>query len=179
MHIESSHYIADMQRCENVILDNLPFGFVSLKSKAQVQVERDQDYSEEFKTPIGGSVDIVCKQTFQKITIDEWDIDPDDMKMTVMCLPTYKYDIPRDNFPKVQILMKSKSKYKIFFSSARPTVPSRTTCGTRRPWPTLVLSLTMNCHCRWECFLLNITHGIHKWDTCKLRCEGRFQKYEK
>ena len=46
----------DMARCENVILDNLPFGFVSLKSKAQVQVERDQDYTEEYKTPIGGSV---------------------------------------------------------------------------------------------------------------------------
>ena len=45
-----------MARCENVILDNLPFGFVSLKSKAQVQVERDQDYTEEYKTPIGGSV---------------------------------------------------------------------------------------------------------------------------
>ena len=46
----------DMQRCENVILDNLPFGFVSLKSKAQIQVERDQDYTQEYKTPIGGSV---------------------------------------------------------------------------------------------------------------------------
>ena len=92
-----------MQRCENVILDNLPFGFVSLKSKAQIQVERDQDYTEEYKTPIGGSVDIVCKQTFQKITVDEWDLNPDDMKMTVMCLPTYKYDIPRDNFPKVSL----------------------------------------------------------------------------
>ena len=48
--------VLDMARCENVILDNLPFGFVSLKSKAQVQVERDQDYTEEYKTPIGGSV---------------------------------------------------------------------------------------------------------------------------
>ena len=109
-----------MARCENVILDNLPFGFVSLKSKAQVQVERDQDYTEEYKTPIGGSVgprelikdlplnilsfpqvDIVCKQTFQRITIDEWDLDPDDMKMTVMCLPTFRYSLPRENFPKV------------------------------------------------------------------------------
>ena len=108
-----------MARCENVILDNLPFGFVSLKSKAKVQVERDQDYTEEYKTPIGGSVgqrrepscsdkhfllpqvDIVCKQTFQRITIDEWDLDPDDMKMTVMCLPTFRYSLPRENFPKV------------------------------------------------------------------------------
>ena len=45
-----------MARCENVILDNLPFGFISLKSKAQIQVEKDQDYTEEYKTPIGGSV---------------------------------------------------------------------------------------------------------------------------
>ena len=54
--ISFDNFFLDMQRCENVILDNLPFGFVSLKSKAQVQVERDQDYSEEYKTPIGGSV---------------------------------------------------------------------------------------------------------------------------
>ena len=108
-----------MARCENVILDNLPFGFESLKSKAQIQVEKDQEYTEEYKTPIGGSVrqikgnsfsghhfllhqvDIVCKQTFQKITVDEWDLDPNDMKMTVMCLPTFRYDLPRENFPKV------------------------------------------------------------------------------
>ena len=46
-------------------------------------------------------MDIVCKQTFQRITIDEWDLDPDDMKMTVMCLPTFRYSLPRENFPKV------------------------------------------------------------------------------
>ena len=55
LYFISQHFL-DMARCENVILDNLPFGFVSLKSKAQVQVERDQDYTEEYKTPIGGSV---------------------------------------------------------------------------------------------------------------------------
>ena len=145
-----------MARCENVILDNLPFGFVSLKSKAQVQVERDQDYAEEYKTPIGGSVrqrrepscsdkhfllpqvDIVCKQTFQRITIDEWDLDPDDMKMTVMCLPTFRYGLPRENFPKVFRSFRLKTLLTTF-SSARLTAPSRTTCGTKPPWPTLVL----------------------------------------
>ena len=43
----------------------------------------------------------MCKQTFQRITIDEWDLDPEDMKMTVMCLPTFRYGLPRENFPKV------------------------------------------------------------------------------
>ena len=57
---------------------------------------------EEYKTPVGGSVDIICSSTFQKITVDEVDSDPNDMKMTVMCLPTTKYDIPRENFPKVR-----------------------------------------------------------------------------
>ena len=90
-----------MMRCENVILKSLPFGFTSLKSKAQVLQFRDSDVYEEYKTPVGGSVDIICSSTFQKITIDEVDSDPTDMKMTVMCLPTTKYDIPRENFPKV------------------------------------------------------------------------------
>ena len=62
---------------------------------------RDSDVFEEYKTPVGGSVDIICSQTYQKITVDEVDSDPTDMKLTVMCLPTMKYDIPRENFPKV------------------------------------------------------------------------------
>ena len=84
-----------------MILKSLPFGFTSLKSKAQVLQFRDSDVYEEYKTPVGGSVDIICSSTFQKITVDEVDSDPTDMKMTVMCLPTTKYDIPRENFPKV------------------------------------------------------------------------------
>ena len=96
-----------MMRCENVILKSLPFGFTSLKSKAQVLQFRDSDVYEEYKTPVGGSVDIICSSTFQKITVDEVDSDPTDMKMTVMCLPTTKYDIPRENFPKVRKILKS------------------------------------------------------------------------
>ena len=46
-------------------------------------------------------VNIVCKDAWQKITVDEWDVDPNDMKMTVKCLPTFKYDLPSENFPKV------------------------------------------------------------------------------
>ena len=84
-----------------MILDSLPYGFMSLKSKAQVIVDRTTGATEEYKTPIGGSVDIICSSTFQKITVDEVDNDSTDMKMTVMCLPTGKYDIPRENFPKV------------------------------------------------------------------------------
>ena len=90
-----------MSRCENVILDSLPHGFMSLKSKAQILQIRDSDLTEEYKTPVGGSVDIICSDTFKKITVDEVDNDPTDMKLTVMCLPTMKYDIPRENFPKV------------------------------------------------------------------------------
>ena len=96
-----SEHISDMSRCENVILESLPHGFKSLKSKAQVLQFRDSDVFEEYKTPVGGSVDIICSQTYQKITVDEVDSDPTDMKLTVMCLPTMKYDIPRENFPKV------------------------------------------------------------------------------
>ena len=47
-------------------------------------------------------VNIVCKDAWQKITVDEWDVDPNDMKMTVKCLPTFKYDLPSENFPKVK-----------------------------------------------------------------------------
>ena len=97
----NSYLPLDMMRCENVILKSLPFGFTSLKSKAQVLQFRDSDVYEEYKIPVGGSVDIICASTFQKITVDEVDNDPTDMKMTVMCLPTTKYDIPRENFPKV------------------------------------------------------------------------------
>ena len=46
-------------------------------------------------------VNIVCKDAWQKITVDQWDVDPNDMKMTVKCLPTFKYDLPSENFPKV------------------------------------------------------------------------------
>ena len=46
-------------------------------------------------------MNIVCKDAWQKITVDEWDVDPHDMKMTVKCLPTFKYDLPSENFPKV------------------------------------------------------------------------------
>ena len=96
----------DMMRCENVILKSLPFGFTSLKSTAQVLQFRDSDVYEEYKTPVGGSVDIICSSTFQKITVDEVDSDPTDMKMTVMCLPTTKYEIPRENFPKVSKILR-------------------------------------------------------------------------
>ena len=48
-------------------------------------------------------VNIVCKDAWQKITVDEWDVDPHDMKMTVKCLPTFKYDLPSENFPKVAL----------------------------------------------------------------------------
>ena len=46
-------------------------------------------------------MNIVCKDAWQKITVDQWDVDPNDMKMTVKCLPTFKYDLPSENFPKV------------------------------------------------------------------------------
>ena len=49
-------------------------------------------------------VNIVCKDAWQKITVDEWDVDPNDMKMTVKCLPTFKYDLPSENFPKVNLV---------------------------------------------------------------------------
>ena len=54
-------------------------------------------------------MNIVCKDAWQKITVDEWDVDPHDMKMTVKCLPTFKYDLPSENFPKVNLLS-SKNK---------------------------------------------------------------------
>ena len=53
-------------------------------------------------TKIQIQVNIVCKDAWQKITVDEWDVDPHDMKMTVKCLPTFKYDLPSENFPKVK-----------------------------------------------------------------------------
>ena len=81
-------------------------------------VQKNSDLTEEYKLPVGGEVkttteccqdsqdsqsqvNIVCKDAWQKITVDEWDVDPNDMKMTVKCLPTFKYDLPSENFPKV------------------------------------------------------------------------------
>ena len=45
-----------MARCENIILDNLPYGFKHLKPKDQILMVRDNEMTEEYKTPIGGSV---------------------------------------------------------------------------------------------------------------------------
>ena len=59
-------------------------------------------------------MDIVCKQTFQRITIDEWDLDPDDMKMTVMCLPTFRYSLPRENFPKVFMVVNDRRLKRLY-----------------------------------------------------------------
>ena len=88
-------------------------------------VQKNSDLTEEYKLPVGGEViavyfifkekiqgqrqmqmqvNIVCKDAWQKITVDEWDVDPHDMKMTVKCLPTFKYDLPSENFPKVNLL---------------------------------------------------------------------------
>jgi hypothetical protein len=33
--------------------------------------------------------------------MDMWDADPDDKKLTTYCLPSYKFDIPVENFPQV------------------------------------------------------------------------------
>ena len=104
-----------MARCENVILESLPHGFTTLKSKKPVLQFRDSDVYEEYKTPVGSSVDIICQDTFKKITIDEVDSDPYDMKLTVMCLPTQKYDIPRENFPKVCVKGGAKLLYVVYF----------------------------------------------------------------
>ena len=85
-------------------------------------VQKNSDLTEEYKLPVGGEViqikmqmhiqrqmqmqvNIVCKDAWQKITVDEWDVDPHDMKMTVKCLPTFKYDLPSENFPKVNPLI--------------------------------------------------------------------------
>ena len=107
-----------MERCENVILDSLPHGIMSLKSKHQVLQIRDSDVFDEYKVPVGGYADIVCSDTFKKITIDEVDNDPEDMKLTVMCLPTMKYDIPRENFPKVNTIITITHKKLIIFMIA-------------------------------------------------------------
>lgn len=121
-----------MARCENIILENLPYGFKHLKSKEQVLTVqavqlvilllqvlmlRDSDLFEEYKTPIGGSVDIVCKDNHKKLTVDEWDLDPHDMKMTVRCLPTFRYDLPRENFPKVKTFSSTSVFLKTFNQS--------------------------------------------------------------
>ena len=45
---------------------------------------------------------IKCKEYYQKITLDKWDNDPNDMLMTVKCLPNFKFDLPLDEFPKVK-----------------------------------------------------------------------------
>ena len=50
-----------MARCENVILNNLPYGFKHLKSKEQILMVRDSDVTEEYKTPIGASVSLTCE----------------------------------------------------------------------------------------------------------------------
>ena len=48
--------LSDMARCENIILDNLPYGFKHLKPKDQILIVRDNEMTEEYKTPIGASV---------------------------------------------------------------------------------------------------------------------------
>ena len=60
-------------------------------------------------------VNIVCKDAWQKITVDEWDVDPNDMKMTVKCLPTFKYDLPSENFPKVNTFCQVKTFQRLTF----------------------------------------------------------------
>ena len=60
-------------------------------------------------------VNIVCKDAWQKITVDEWDVDPNDMKMTVKCLPTFKYDLPSENFPKVKTFCQVKTFQRLTF----------------------------------------------------------------
>ena len=47
---------SDMARCENIILENLPYGFKHLKPKDQILIVRDNEMTEEYKTPIGASV---------------------------------------------------------------------------------------------------------------------------
>ena len=58
-------------------------------------------------------MNIKCLEHHQKITLDQWDRDPDDMLMTVKCLPTLKYDLPVDDFPKVTQLEYSFSSEKM------------------------------------------------------------------
>jgi len=99
-YISMKCIVTDLLRCENVVLNNLPFGFTHEKPRKKVLVQKNSDLTEEYKLPVGGEVNIVCKDAWQKITVDEWDVDPHDMKMTVKCLPTFKYDLPSENFPK-------------------------------------------------------------------------------
>jgi hypothetical protein len=40
----------------------------------------------------------------QKVTIDMWDRDPNDKKLTIYCLPSFKFDLPVENFPEVKHL---------------------------------------------------------------------------
>ena len=58
-YISGKCEVTDMARCENIILQNLPYGFKHLKSREQIQMVRDNEMTEEYKTPIGGSVSII------------------------------------------------------------------------------------------------------------------------
>ena len=51
--------------------------------------------------PVGGAVNIFCEEANQKISRDEWDNDPKDQLLTVVCLPNLKFDIPAQSFPRV------------------------------------------------------------------------------
>ena len=48
--------LADLLRCENVVLNNLPFGFTHEKPRRKVLVQKNSDLTEEYKLPVGGEV---------------------------------------------------------------------------------------------------------------------------
>jgi hypothetical protein len=46
----------------------------------------------------------------QKVTIDMWDRDTNDKKLTIYCLPSFKFDLPVENFPEVNTVKGSVSQ---------------------------------------------------------------------
>lgn len=92
--------ISDMARCDNVYMEYLPFGFTHDKPKDMIPINRNEpELLEEYRLPVGAEVNLFCQEDHQKITIDI-DANPHDKLMTIKCLPNFKYDLPREDFPK-------------------------------------------------------------------------------
>jgi hypothetical protein len=90
--------IAEMRRCENSqlsIISAFKYTHSNKYGLNHTQAGQDKD-----PVSVGSAVNLFCEDNSTRIRNDEWDDDPYDFNMTVLCQPTVQFNLPSENFPK-------------------------------------------------------------------------------
>ncbi len=89
--------MAVIDRCHN---DDLTAIFHLSLTHDATRTAEDEALQNFNIVPVGSYVNLFCQYENERITADIYDDDPDDYRMSIMCRPDRKFDLPNENYPK-------------------------------------------------------------------------------